>query len=53
MLGVVTGRDYRVSQDSLDKKVSDFMTPFTKLVVGKFGITLHEANDKICYWLRD
>lgn len=47
LLGVVTGRDYRVSQDSLDKKVSDFMTPFAKLVVGKFGITLHEANDKI------
>lgn len=47
LLGVVTSRDYRVSRDSPDKKVSDIMTPFSKLVVGKFGITLSEANDII------
>lgn len=45
LLGVVTGRDYRIKRDSLDKKVSEFMTPFARLVVGKHGITLHEAND--------
>jgi len=28
LLGVVTGRDYRIKKDSLDKKVSEFMTPF-------------------------
>lgn len=47
LLGVVTGRDYRIKKDSLDKKVSEFMTPFAKLTVGKFGISLHEANDII------
>lgn len=47
LLGVVTSRDYRVSRDSLDKKVSEFMTPFSELIVGKFGITLSEANDII------
>lgn len=47
LLGVVTSRDYRVSRDSLDKKVSEIMTPFSKLIVGKFGISLSEANDII------
>jgi IMP dehydrogenase len=47
LLGVVTSRDYRASRDSLDKKVKEFMTPFSKLIVGKFGITLSEANDII------
>lgn len=47
LLGLVTTRDYRISRDSLDKKVKDFMTPFSKLIVGKEGITLSEANDQI------
>lgn len=47
LLGIVTSRDYRLSRDSLDKKVKDFMTPFSKLKVGKEGITLSEANDII------
>jgi IMP dehydrogenase len=47
LLGIVTGRDYRPFRDGLDKKVSDFMTPFSKLITGKFGITLNEANDVI------
>jgi IMP dehydrogenase len=46
-LGLVTGRDYRVSRDSLDKKVKEFMTPFSDLIVAKNGITLSEANDII------
>lgn len=45
LLGLVTSRDYRISRDSLDKKVGEFMTPFSKLIVGKAGITLSEAND--------
>lgn len=47
LLGLVTSRDYRPGKDSLDKKIKDFMTPFSKLVTGKFGITLDEANDII------
>ncbi|MDX9947175.1 MAG: IMP dehydrogenase [Bacteroidales bacterium] len=47
LLGIVTGRDYRPNKDSLDKKVRDFMTPFSSLITGKFGITLNEANDII------
>jgi IMP dehydrogenase len=47
LLGIVTGRDYRVSRDGLDKKVKEFMTPFDKLITGEFGISLAEANDII------
>ena len=47
LLGVVTGRDYRPNKDGLDKKVKDFMTPFSKLITGNLGISLNEANDII------
>ncbi|AIQ13059.1 IMP dehydrogenase [Paenibacillus durus] len=47
LLGIVTGRDYRISRDPLDKPVSEFMTPFSSLIVGKSGINLPEANDMI------
>ena len=47
LLGIVTGRDYRVSRMSVDTKVETFMTPFDKLVVAKEGTTLKEANDII------
>ncbi len=47
LLGIVTGRDYRITRDPLDKKVRDFMTPGDQLIVGKEGITLSEANDII------
>jgi IMP dehydrogenase len=47
LLGIVTGRDYRPYRDGMDKKVKDFMTPFPRLITGKFGITLSEANDII------
>jgi IMP dehydrogenase len=47
LLGIVTGRDYRPNKDSLDRKVKDFMTPFSKLITGNLGITLNEANDII------
>ncbi|MDE7074187.1 MAG: IMP dehydrogenase, partial [Odoribacter sp.] len=44
LLGMVTSRDYRLKTDSLDKPVTEFMTPFNNLIVGKLGITLSEAN---------
>ena len=47
LLGIVTGRDYRVSRMSLDTPVSEFMTPFEKLIWAKEGTTLKEANDII------
>jgi IMP dehydrogenase len=47
LLGIVSGRDYRPGRDSPDKKVKDFMTPYSKLITGKFGISLNTANDII------
>ena len=47
LLGVVTSRDYRISRMSGDEKVESFMTPFSKLIMGKEGITLSQANDII------
>ncbi len=47
LLGIVTGRDYRVSRMDPATKVSEFMTPFEKLVWAKEGTTLKEANDII------
>ncbi|MFZ3101177.1 MAG: IMP dehydrogenase [Desulfitobacteriaceae bacterium] len=47
LMGIVTTRDYRISRDNLGKKAKEFMTPFSKLIVGKEGISLGEANDII------
>lgn len=47
LLGIVTSRDYRISHDSIDTPIKNFMTPFSKLTVGKLGITLSEANQLI------
>ena len=47
LLGIVTGRDYRISRMDLDTKVSEFMTPFEKLVTASSGVSLKEANDII------
>ena len=47
LLGIVTGRDYRVSRMSPDQKVSTFMTPLEKLITAPEGTTLKEANDII------
>ena len=47
LLGVVTSRDYRVSRMSPDMSVSEFMTPFEKLVCAPDSTTLKEANDII------
>ena len=47
LVGIVTGRDYRVSRMDPATKVADFMTPFEKLVTAPIGTTLKEANDII------
>ena len=47
LLGIVTGRDYRVSRMDPATKVSEFMTPFENLIYAKEGITLKEANNII------
>ena len=47
MVGLVTSRDYRVSRMDKNTKISEFMTPFEKLVYAKDGCTLSEANDML------
>ena len=47
LLGIVTGRDYRVSRMTGDEVVSSFMTPFEKLVTAPESTTLKQANDII------
>ena len=47
LVGIVTGRDYRVSRMSPDMKVSEFMTPLDKLIIGSEDTTLKQANDII------
>lgn len=47
LLGIVTGRDYRISRMPADTKVCEFMTPFEKLIYAYEGVTLKEANDII------
>ena len=47
LLGIVTGRDYRVSRMSTTEKVASFMTPREKLIVAPAETTLKEANDII------
>lgn len=45
LLGIVTSRDYRVSRMDPSTKISEFMTPFEKLVTVKDGCSLSEANN--------
>ncbi len=45
--GLITGRDYRESRESLTKKVKEFMTPIADLIYSKNGVSLKEANDII------
>ena len=47
LLGIVTGRDYRVSRMAMDTKVSEFMTPLENLITAPASTTLKEANDII------
>ena len=47
LVGIVTGRDYRVSRMDPTTVVAEFMTPFSKLITAPEGTTLKEANDII------
>ena len=47
LLGLVTSRDYRVSRLDPATPVTDFMTPFDKLIYAPEGTSLKEANDII------
>ena len=47
LLGIVTGRDYRISRMDPSEKVADFMTPREKLITAPAETTLKEANDII------
>ena len=47
LLGLVTSRDYRISRMDVTTKVSEFMTPLSKLVYGNVNNTLGECNDII------
>ena len=47
LLGIITSRDYRVSRMDKSTPVSDFMTPYEKLIVGDESTTLKQANDII------
>ena len=47
LLGIVTGRDYRVSRMPEDVKVKEFMTPLENLITADDTTTLKQANDII------
>lgn len=47
LLGILTGRDYRVGHVDPTASVTTLMTPFEDLVYGHDGITLSEANNLI------
>ena len=47
LLGIVTGRDYRLSRMTGEEQVKTFMTPVEKMVTAPADTTLREANDII------
>ena len=47
LVGIVTGRDYRVSRMDPSVKIETFMTPLEKLITAPEGTSLKEANDII------
>lgn len=47
LLGIITSRDYRLSTDPRNKKVSEFMTPFANIRFARLGVSLSECNDLI------
>ena len=47
LLGIVTGRDYRISRMDVSEKVKDFMTPRSKMITAPKDTTLKQANDII------
>ncbi|MCR5294104.1 MAG: IMP dehydrogenase [Lachnospiraceae bacterium] len=47
LLGIVASRDYRLSRMGLDLKVTEFMTPLSKLVTTSADTSLHDCNNII------
>ena len=47
LMGIVTGRDYRISRMDLSTPIADFMTPRARLITAPEGTSLKEANDII------
>lgn len=47
LLGVVTGRDYRLGHTPFHFPVKEFMTPIERLHVAEEGVSLKEANNII------
>ena len=47
LMGIVTGRDYRVTRMDPSTPIHTFMTPREKLITAPEGTTLKEANDII------
>ncbi|MDO4977220.1 MAG: IMP dehydrogenase [Eubacteriales bacterium] len=47
LLGIVTGRDYRVTRMDPNTKVSEFMTPIEKIIYAEEGTSLKECNNII------
>ena len=43
-LGILTNKDYWEFEDDLSLPVSGFMTPVDRVIHGKSGISLHDAN---------
>jgi IMP dehydrogenase len=43
-LGIITDKDFWEYEDNLDTPVADHMTPLEKVIHGRVGITLAEAN---------
>ena len=56
LLGVVTSRDYRISRMTGEEKVESFMTPFSKLIIGKegarMGILLLSFSERTIQFIR-
>jgi len=44
-VGLVTGKDYRTSRMALDTRISEFMTPFEKLICTEDGTSISQCND--------
>ncbi|MBO5270034.1 MAG: IMP dehydrogenase [Clostridia bacterium] len=47
LVGIVTGRDYRVSRMDPSVKICEFMTPLERLITAPEGTSLKEANNII------
>ena len=47
LLGIVTGRDYRVTRTDKNARIDTFMTPIDKIIHAFEGISLREANNII------